>query len=323
MAPKTNNHNKIDLESFDNAQIKSQLEEVSQEPLEPVEELETSRGLDDSVQLYLKAIGRIPLLSVDEEIQVARQIASDNPFISKKASNKLVQANLRLVVAIAKRYSTHSVPLLDLIQEGNTGLMKAAQKFDSELGYRFSTYATWWIKQAITRSISEKERSIRIPTHALEQINKLKKVVNQFTKEYGRAPTDAEVASSLDFSTTDVNLWKEIDTETISLEAPLNKDNEGSLSEIISDLEEKTPEYELQKKSLRQDLLKLLNELEEEERKILELRFGFNQGERFHSIEEVSAICNISRDKVRKVEFKALRKLKNLMGNELKDYLFG
>lgn len=323
MAPKIKNkQNKLDLDSFDNQKIKIELAEISEEEYESDEVLEKSKTLDDSVQLYLKAIGRIPLLSAEEEIRVAREIISEDKNTSKKAANKLIQANLRLVVAIAKRYSNQSIPLLDLVQEGNTGLMKAAYKFDSELGYRFSTYATWWIKQAITRSLSEKEKSIRIPSHALEQINKLKKVVNEFTKNHGRAPTEAELAKSLDFSTQDVNLWKEMENDTLSLEAPLNKDSaDGNLSDIISDLEEKSPEFEIQQKALKQDLAKFLKELDSEEKQILELRFGFNAEERFHSIEEVSEICKISRDKVRKIEFKALRKLKNLMGQALKDYL--
>ncbi len=323
MAPKIKNkQNKLDLDSFDNQKIKTELAEIAEEGCENGEELEKIKTLDDSVKLYLKAIGRIPLLTANEEIQVARQIASNDPIVSKKAANRLIQANLRLVVAIAKRYSNYSIPLLDLVQEGNTGLMRAAYKFDSELGYRFSTYATWWIKQAVVRSISEKERSIRIPSHALEQINKLKKVVNEFTKENGRAPTEAELAKSLDFSTQEVNLWKEVDSDTLSLEAPINKDNaDGNLGDIISDLEEKTPEYELQQKALKQDLSKLLTQLEDEEKQVLELRFGFNAEERFHSIEEVSEICKTSRDKVRKIEFKALRKLKNIMGQALKDYL--
>jgi RNA polymerase primary sigma factor len=312
----------FDLEAIDEINLKNQLEQITQEPTEPVEELESSKGLDDSVQLYLKTIGRIALLTPDDEIKVAREIASSDPVASRRACNKLIQANLRLVVAIAKRYASHTIPLLDLIQEGNTGLMKAAKKFDSELGYRFSTYATWWIKQAITRSINEKERAIRIPSHALEQINKLRKVVNELSKEYGRPPTDAEISKTLDFATTDVQLWREIDNDTLSLESPISKDNEGALSEIISDLEEKTPEHELQQKALRQDLVKLLKHLDEQEKAVIELRFGFNNTDRYYTIDEVSEICKITRDKVRKIEFKALRKLKNVMGEGIKDYLY-
>jgi RNA polymerase primary sigma factor len=311
----------LGLDDLDNEKIKSQLEVLSHEDIEPTDEIKDHKGLDDSVQLYLKSIGRIPLLGPDDEIHIAREIASEDLVLSKKACNKLVQANLRLVVAIAKRYASHSIPLLDLIQEGNTGLMKAAQKFDYELGYRFSTYATWWIKQAITRSINEKERPIKIPAHALEQISRLKKIVANLTTLFGRAPTDKEISEGLDFAASDVRLWKEIDSETLSLESPISKDNEGTLSEIISDLDEKTPEHEYQQKALRGDLVKLLDVLDEEERKIIELRFAFNETERFHSIEEVSAICNINRDKVRKIEFKALRKMRNYMDGAMKDYL--
>lgn len=285
-------------------------------------EKEEYTNLDDSVQLYLKTIGKIQLLTGEEEINLAREIASEDVGISRRACNRLVQANLRLVVSIAKRYSTHAIPLLDLIQEGNTGLMRAARKFNYEMGFRFSTYATWWIKQAITRSITEKERSIRIPAHVLEQINRLRKMVDKLTKQFGRPPSEAELSASLDFSPEDVTLWKEIDNETISLEAPLNKDHDGALSEVISDLEERTPEHELQQKSLRLDLLKLLNTLEGEEREVIELRFGFNHTEHYYSVDEVSQMLNMSRDKVRKIEFKALRKLKNIMGHGIKDYLY-
>ncbi len=307
------------LEALNPETLKLELDEISSENIEPVQD---SKGLDDSVQLYLKTIGRIPLLTGEEEIRIAREICSNDPLASRRACNKLVQANLRLVVAIAKRYASHSVPLLDLIQEGNTGLMKAAKKFDHELGYRFSTYATWWIKQAITRSILEKERSIRIPAHALEQISRLRKMVDKLTTEFGRTPTEEELSSRLDFSLTDVQLWREIDSETVSLEAPINKDNEGSLSEILTDLEEKTPEHQLQQQALRLQLAKMIGELDEEEKVIIKHRFGFNETEKFYSIEEVSELLKITRDRVRKVEFKALRKLKNIMGAELKDYLY-
>jgi len=300
----------------------------AQELLEDVllvadDEVEVSESrLDDSVQLYLKTIGKIPLLTASEEISIAKEIASQDEIVSNKACSRLIHANLRLVVSIAKRYATSSIPLLDLIQEGNTGLMKAARKFDYEMGYRFSTYATWWIKQAITRSITEKERSIRIPSHVLEQINRLRRITDQLTKEYGRPPSEAELASNLDFSPQDITLWKEMESETLSLEAPLNKDHDGALSEVISDLEDKTPEHELQKKSLKNDLVKLMNCLDSEERKVIELRFGFNQSDHFYSIDEVSHILNTSRDRVRKIEFKALRKLKNIMGEGIKDYLY-
>ncbi|MDX1919331.1 MAG: sigma-70 family RNA polymerase sigma factor [Candidatus Caenarcaniphilales bacterium] len=297
------------------------IEEV--EAIEFVEEEAEYQGLDDSVQLYLKTIGKIPLLTPDEEIMLAKEIASENPEVSKKACSKLIQANLRLVVSIAKRYASSSIPLLDLVQEGNTGLMRAAKKFDYELGYRFSTYATWWIKQAITRSITEKERPIRIPAHVLEQISRLRKTVDKMTKEYGRPPSDAELSATLDFSMEDVTLWKEMDkNETISLESPINKEHEGSLSEVISDVDEKTPESQFFQKALHNDLVKLLNSLDQEERDILELRFGFNRTEKFHSIEEVSQILKINRDKIRKIEFKALRKLKNIMGEGIRDYLY-
>ncbi|MDJ0624867.1 MAG: sigma-70 family RNA polymerase sigma factor [Candidatus Caenarcaniphilales bacterium] len=309
---------KLQRQVQNNERSDLEIEEIPEEELNLEESI---TGLDDSVQLYLKTIGKISLLSAEEEIRLAKDIASDNSEKSKKACNKLIQANLRLVVSIAKRYASNSIPLLDLIQEGNTGLMKAAKKFDYELGYRFSTYATWWIKQAITRSINEKERAIRIPAHVLDQINKLRKTVDKLTREYGRPPSEQELSSSLDFSMADVKLWKEIENETLSLESPINKEHEGTLSEVISDLDEKTPESELQHKLLKRDLLKFLNQLEEEERSILELRFGFNRTETYHSIEEVSKVLDISRDRVRKVEFKALRKLKNIMGSDIKDYL--
>jgi RNA polymerase primary sigma factor len=283
---------------------------------------DSTSSLDDSVQLYLKTIGRIPLLNGEEEIQLAKEIASDDENTSCKACNKLIQANLRLVVSIAKRYSTQTIPLLDLIQEGNTGLMRAAKKFNHEMGFRFSTYATWWIKQAITRSITEKERAIRIPSHVLEQMSKIKKTVEKLTREFGRPPSDSELQSSLQFNPEDIKLWKEIDHEMISLEAPVNKEQDASLGDMISDQDEKTPEHQIQQQALRKELIKAIQQLDDEEKQILELRFGFNPTEKFHSIDEVSVLTDMNKDKIRKIEFKALRKLKNLMGNNLNHYLF-
>ena len=285
------------------------------------EKLEADIRSDNSVQLYLKSIGKIALLTADEELAIAKDIYSADENISKKAINKLVHANLRLVVSIAKKYASPSIPLLDLIQEGNTGLLRAVKKFDYEFGYRFSTYATWWIKQAIKKSINDKERSIRIPTHALEQVHKLKRSVDQLTKKLGREPTDAEIASSLDFPTADLSIWKDIEGETLSLETPIGKNSEGTLSEIISDLEEKTPEFEMQQKNLKHQLIKFLDYLDEQEKQIVQMRFGFNQAEQFHSIDEVSEELGITRDKVRRLEFRALRKLKGVMGSEIQDYL--
>ncbi len=294
-------------------------EEIS---LEEIENIEKYTALDDSVQLYLKTIGKIQLLTAEEEVKLAKEIASDDIVISRKSYNRLIQANLRLVVSIAKKYSSYSIPLLDLIQEGNTGLMRAAHKYDYSLGYRFSTYASWWIKQAITRCLNEKQKAIRIPVHILDQINKLKRMVDKLTTEFGRPPTEKEISQSIDFSLQEVSRWKDMESELVSLEAPLNTGSEGSLSDIISDSEEKTPEHELQKKSLRHELSKLLSVLEGEEKQIIELRFAFNSEDRFYSIEETSQKLNITRDRIRKIEFKALRKLKNIMNESLKDYLF-
>ncbi|HEY9886483.1 MAG TPA: RNA polymerase sigma factor RpoD/SigA [Vampirovibrionales bacterium] len=278
-------------------------------------------GIDDSVQLYLKTIGRIDLLTAEEELTLAKAVACGTEEESSKACNKLVRSNLRLVVSIAKRYNSFNAPLLDLIQEGNTGLMKAAEKFNYELGYRFSTYASWWIKQSIVRSLNEKEKAIRIPSHALDQINKLKKAVKQLTEEYGRTPSQEEISEKLDFNTEDVTLWKELGQDALSLEAPASKDSEGSLSEVLSNEDAKTPEDELMHQALKNDMLKVLDTLHGEEKVVLQLRYGFNKIEKFHSYEEVSQIMGISKDKLRKIEFKALRKLKNMVADQIKDYL--
>ncbi len=297
-----------------------EIEELEVNP-EEIEQIEKYTALDDSVQLYLKTIGKIPLLNAEEEVQLAKDIAGTDIIISKKSYNRLIQANLRLVVSIAKKYSSYAIPLLDLIQEGNTGLMRAARKYDYSMGYRFSTYATWWIKQAITRCLNEKQKAIRIPVHILDQINKLKRMVDKLTSEFGRPPTEKEISQSIDFSLQEISRWKEMESDLVSLESPLNKEHEGSLSDVISDSEEKTPEYELQQKSLKQELSKLLVILEGEEKQIIELRFGFNSEDRFYSIEETSQKLNVTRDRIRKIEFKALRKLKNIMNESLKDYL--
>ncbi|MDX1918124.1 MAG: RNA polymerase sigma factor RpoD/SigA [Candidatus Caenarcaniphilales bacterium] len=306
--------------------IKDELENLdAQDTVEMVEAEQRTEaelyGSDDSVQLYLKSIGRIPMLSPEEEVVVAREIASSDKEISRRACNKLVRANLRLVVAIAKRYSSDGSPILDLIQEGNTGLMRAAQKFSYELGFRFSTYATWWIKQAIKKNVMERRHPIRLPSHIAEQLNKLNRTFERLTQLHGRPPNEQELNESLNFPTHDLHLLKEYESDILSLEAPIGKDSDGNLSEIIGDLEKNTPELKVQNQALKAELAKMLDLLDPLERQIIELRFGFNQREELYTIDQVSEQCNITRDKVRRTEFIALRKMKNAMREEMRHYL--
>jgi RNA polymerase primary sigma factor len=284
---------------------------------EPVE-LPSSREIatEDSVRLYLREIGRIQLLKPDEEIELARKILQGDMI----AKRKLVQANLRLVVSIAKKYIGRGLSFLDLIQEGNLGLIRASEKFDHERGYKFSTYATWWIRQAITRALADKSRTIRVPVHMVETINKLKKVTRQLAQELNRKPTEQELAKSMDVSL--VKLHEIIKAaKPISLETPIGKEEDSRLGDFIEDAETDRPETTVTHELLRQDLAKMLNELTPRERDVLRLRFGLDDG-RQRTLEEVGQLFAVTRERVRQIEFKALRKLRQPgRSSRLREYL--
>ncbi|MDX2085836.1 MAG: RNA polymerase sigma factor RpoD [Candidatus Melainabacteria bacterium] len=270
-----------------------------------------SRGmsLDDPVRMYLREIGRIPLLTAEEEIELARQIAQGGPT-GARAKQKLVQANLRLVVSIAKKYVGRGMLFLDLIQEGNLGLIRAAEKFDHERGYKFSTYATWWIRQAITRAIADQARTIRIPVHMVETINKLKKVTRKLAQELSRKPSEEELAKAMGISVVKLRDIIKVAQEPLSLETPIGKEEDSRLGDFIEDREAEAPATTVAHELLREDLTEVLSSLSPRERDVLRLRFGLDDG-RQRTLEEVGQLFGVTRERIRQIEAKALRKLRH------------
>jgi len=274
-------------------------------------EEKVSQGLssDDPVRMYLREIGRIPLLTADQEIELARKIemgGSDGAI----AKRRLVQANLRLVVSIAKKYVGRGMLFLDLIQEGNMGLIRAAEKFDYERGYKFSTYATWWIRQAITRAIADQARTIRIPVHMVETINKLKKVTRKLQQDKGRKPTEEEIAETMEISITKLRDIIKVAQEPVSLETPIGKEEDSKLGDFIEDREAETPAASVTQDLLREDIIEVMASLSPRERDVLRLRFGLDDG-RQRTLEEVGQLFGVTRERIRQIEAKALRKLRH------------
>ena len=282
---------------------------------------------EDSVFLYLREIGKIKTLNTDQEILITRTIQYGG-IDGEKAKRKLVQANLRLVVSIAKRYASNSIQLLDLVQEGNLGLMRAADKFDPSKGYKFSTFATWWIRQAISRSIADKSRTIRIPVHMIENASKLRKVVSEMTQKLGRIPTEEEIMMVLDITREKLHEIKNLHMKTISISNTVGSEEEGgsTIADFIeSDGTYNTPDQYATAKALRAQLKDFINELSKDEQAILILRYGLLEDEhqKMYSFEELAEILDMPKDKVKKLEAKALRKLKaHLIGDkDLKEYI--
>lgn len=272
-------------------------------------ELPKGIAVDDPVRLYLREIGRIKLLSANEEIDLARKIiAGGTP--GAIAKRKLVQANLRLVVSIAKKYVGRGMLFLDLIQEGNLGLIRAAEKFDHERGFKFSTYATWWIRQAITRAIADQARTIRIPVHMVETINKLKKVTRRLAQELSRKPTEDELAVEMNVSISKLREIIKIAQEPLSLETPIGKEEDSRLGDFIEDKEADAPVKTVASELLREDLADVLCTLSPRERDVLRLRFGMDDG-RQRTLEEVGQLFGVTRERIRQIEAKALRKLRH------------
>lgn len=260
---------------------------------------------EDSVRLYLREIGRVKMIKPDEEIELARRIAKGD----EQAKKKLIQANLRLVISIAKKYVNRGLPFQDLIQEGNLGLIRAAEKFDHTKGFKFSTYATWWIRQAISRGLADKSRTIRVPVHMVESINKMKKTSVRLAQELGRKPTEEELARALELPVTKVQEIIQADREPISMEMPLNRDEETYLGDLIEDSESSRPDANTEEQLMRQDLNRMLSQLTPRERDIMHLRYGLEDG-RQRTLEEVGRLFNITRERVRQIEHKAFRKLR-------------
>ena len=274
-------------------------------------------GLDDPVRMYLKEIGKVPLLSAQEEIELAERMQTGD----ERAKKRLAEANLRLVVSIAKRYVGRGMLFLDLIQEGNLGLIKAVEKFDYTKGYKFSTYATWWIRQAITRSIADQARTIRIPVHMVETINKLIRVSRQLLQEKGREPHVDEIAVAMNMSEDKVREIMKIAQEPVSLETPIGEEEDSILGDFIPDSDAPAPEDKAAYMLLREQLIDVLDSLTAREAKVLKLRFGLEDG-RARTLEEVGGEFNVTRERIRQIEAKALRKLRHpSRSRKLKDFL--
>lgn len=279
-----------------------------------------SVSLDDPVRMYLREIGRIRLLKAEQEISLARDIAGGGSK-GAKSKQKLVQANLRLVVSIAKKYVGRGMLFLDLIQEGNLGLIRAAEKFDHERGYKFSTYATWWIRQAITRAIADQARTIRIPVHMVETINKLKKITRKLAQEKSRKPTEEELAAAMAISVSKLRDIIKVAQEPLSLETPIGKEEDSRLGDFIEDREAKAPATTVAHELLREDLAEVLGSLSPRERDVLRLRFGLDDG-RQRTLEEVGQLFGVTRERIRQIEAKALRKLRHPnRSRRLKEYI--
>ena len=275
---------------------------------------------DDPVRLYLKEIGKYPLLTTEEEIALAKQIAEGTPEEQAAAKKKLSEANLRLVVSIAKRYVGRGMQFLDLIQEGNLGLIKAAEKFDYTKGYKFSTYATWWVRQAITRAIADQARTIRIPVHMVETINKLIRVNRQLAQELGRDPTPAEIAKEMGISESKVREIIKIAQEPVSLETPIGEEEDSHLGDFIEDENAPAPAEVASNAMMREQLQEVLHTLTPREEKVIRLRFGLEDGQA-HTLEEVGKAFNVTRERIRQIEAKALRKIRHPgRSKKLRDY---
>ena len=274
-------------------------------------------NIDDPVRMYLKEIGKVPLLSAEEEIEFAQRMEEGD----EEAKKRLAEANLRLVVSIAKRYGGRGMLFLDLIQEGNLGLIKAVEKFDYRKGYKFSTYATWWIRQAITRAIADQARTIRIPVHMVETINRLMRVSRQLLQELGRDPVPEEIAKAMEMPVSKVREIMKISQEPVSLETPIGEEEDSHLGDFIPDDDVPVPAEAAAFTLLKEQLIEVLDTLTEREQKVLRLRFGLDDG-RARTLEEVGKEFNVTRERIRQIEAKALRKLRHpSRSKKLKDYL--
>ena len=293
------------------------IEEVTEEELNDTDSLMDTFSTDDPVRMYLKEIGKVPLLTQEEETVLAMKMAEGD----EKAKHRMTEANLRLVVSIAKRYVGRGMLFLDLIQEGNLGLIKAVEKFDYTKGYKFSTYATWWIRQAITRAIADQARTIRIPVHMVETINKTIRVSRQLLQELGHDPSAEEIAAEMDMPVDKVRDILKIAQEPVSLETPIGEEEDSHLGDFIPDEEASEPSEAASFSLLREQLEEVLDTLAPREKKVLELRFGIVDG-RTRTLEEVGKEFNVTRERIRQIEAKALRKLRHpSRSKKLKDFL--
>lgn len=306
-----------DVDLVDDEDIK--VDETTEPSIEPDFEASAAKeiAVDDPVRMYLKEIGKVPLLTAEEEIELAKRMEQGDD----EAKQRLCEANLRLVVSIAKRYVGRGMLFLDLIQEGNLGLFKAVDKFDYTKGYKFSTYATWWIRQAITRSIADQARTIRIPVHMVETINKLIRVSRQLLQELGREPSPEEIAEEMNLSVEKVREIQKVAQEPVSLETPIGEEEDSHLGDFIPDEDVPAPVEAAAFSMLKEQLVEVLETLTEREQKVLKLRFGLEDG-RARTLEEVGKEFDVTRERIRQIEAKALRKLRHpSRSKKLKDYL--
>ena len=296
--------------------------ESAKEPEVEMTEGETALSsnvkINDSVRMYLKEIGRVPLLSADEEVNLALRIQQGD----QEAKQELAEANLRLVVSIAKRYVGRGMQFLDLIQEGNMGLMKAVEKFDHTKGFKFSTYATWWIRQAITRAIADQARTIRIPVHMVETINKLVRIQRQLLQDLGREPTPEEIGAEMDLPTEKVREILKIAQEPVSLETPIGEEDDSHLGDFIEDDNATSPAEHTAYALLKEQLDEVLEQLTDREENVLRLRFGLDKNGEIRTLEQVGQVFGVTRERIRQIEAKALRKLRHpSRSKQLKDFL--
>ncbi len=306
-------HNKIDVYGVEEFEEDDDAEGAKELDLTISENI----NIDDHVRMYLKEIGKIPLLSAAEEVEFAKRTEAGD----ETAKQRLAEANLRLVVSIAKKYVGRGMQFLDLIQEGNLGLIKAVEKFDYRKGYKFSTYATWWIRQAITRAIADQARTIRIPVHMVETINKLIRVSRQLLQEYGREPTDEELAENMQMPVDKVREIRKIAQEPVSLETPIGEEEDSHLGDFISDEDVPAPAEAAAFTLLKEQLLEVLETLTDREKNVLCLRFGLIDG-RARTLEEVGQQFQVTRERIRQIEAKALRKLRHpSRSKKLKDFI--
>ena len=295
---------------------------TNEEPEVPIDvSVPEGISIDDPVRMYLKEIGKVPLLTAEEEKAIAMQLENGTPEEKEEDKRKLSEANLRLVVSIAKRYVGRGMLFLDLIQEGNLGLIKAVEKFDYRKGFKFSTYATWWIRQAITRAIADQARTIRIPVHMVETINKLIRVSRQLLQEYGREPTPEEIAHEMGISEAKVREIIKIAQEPVSLETPIGEEEDSHLGDFIPDDDAPAPAEAASFALMKEQLLEVLDTLTPREEKVLRLRFGLDDGHQ-RTLEEVGREFKVTRERIRQIEAKALRKLRHpSRSKKLRDYI--
>ena len=304
-------------DEFNEDDIKD-LEDIN---LNILDDLDEYVSVEDPIKMYLKEIGKIPLLSVEDEMVLARKISDPDENLKKEAAKKMAESNLRLVVSIAKRYMGRGMQLLDLIQEGNLGLLRAVEKFDYQKGFKFSTYATWWIRQAITRSIADQARTIRIPVHMVETINRLIKTQRKLVQELGREPKPEEVAKVMNLSVSKVREIMNFALEPVSMETPIGDEEDSHLGDFLQDFNAKVPVNFAMDVLLHDQLMEVIKSLTEREQKVIILRFGLEDGKP-RTLEEVGKVFGITRERIRQIEAKSLRKLRNpSRSKRLKDFL--